>query len=89
MTRERVLPGSRASSGDRLAVEEPLEVRVHGGPLAVLMRTPGRDRDLIAGFLAAEGIVRGGEELAGVEPCPDPETGDPAPNVWNAVPMAP
>ena len=80
-----MLPGERTAGPDRLAAEEPLEVRVHGNPLAVLMRTPGRDRDLVAGFLAAEGVVRGGEDLAGVERCPDPETGQPAENVWNAV----
>ena len=83
--RERVLPGSRERAPDRLAVEEPLEIRVHGTPLAVVMRTPGRDRDLIAGFLAAEGVIRESEDLAGVEACPDPETGQPAAHVWNAV----
>lgn len=80
-----MLPGRRETALDRLAVEEPLEIRVHGGPLAVVMRTPGRDRDLVAGFLAAEGVLRDAEDLAGVEPCLDPETGGPAANVWNAV----
>ena len=37
---------------DLLAVEEPLEIRLHGDPLTVTMRTPGDDLDLAAGFLA-------------------------------------
>lgn len=70
---------------EAVASEEPLEVRVRGTPLAVLLRTPGRERDLIAGFLAAEGILRGAEDLLGVEPCADPATGAPAAHVWNAA----
>ena len=42
---------------DLLAVEEPLEIRVGGQPLAVTMRTPGHDIDLAAGFLATEGVI--------------------------------
>jgi FdhD protein len=45
---------------DRVAVEEPLEVRVHGHPFAVIMRTPGADRELAAGFLFAERTAIGG-----------------------------
>jgi FdhD protein len=42
---------------DTLVVEEPLEIRVGGRPLAVTMRTPGADMDLAAGFLVGEGVV--------------------------------
>ncbi len=42
---------------DEVAVEEPLEIRVDGAPLAVTMRTPGHDEELVAGFLLGEGLV--------------------------------
>ena len=45
---------------DVVAVEEPMEVRVNGASFAVIMRTPGADRDLAAGFLLAEDVIRGG-----------------------------
>ncbi|MBB4661602.1 FdhD protein [Conexibacter arvalis] len=42
---------------DYVAVEEPLEIRVDGRPLAVTMRTPGDDERLAAGFLHGEGLI--------------------------------
>ena len=42
---------------DEVAVEEPLEIRVDGRPLAVTMRTPGEDEDLALGFLHGEGLI--------------------------------
>ncbi|MEX2195132.1 MAG: formate dehydrogenase accessory sulfurtransferase FdhD [Thermoleophilaceae bacterium] len=47
----------RDGLADRVAVEEPLEIRVDGRPLAVTMRTPGHDDELAAGFLHGEGLV--------------------------------
>src|SRR3982750_2672348 len=42
--------------GDRVAVEEPLEIRVGGSPVAVTMRTPGHDEELALGFCLSEGL---------------------------------
>jgi FdhD protein len=44
---------------DEVAVEEPLEIRVDGAPLAVTMRTPGNDEELAVGFLFGEGLIDG------------------------------
>jgi FdhD protein len=49
------LPGGRRED-DAVAVEEPLEIRVNGAPVAVTMRTPGHDDELALGFLATEGV---------------------------------
>jgi FdhD protein len=45
-----------SSRPDTLAVEEPLEIRVGGRPIAVTMRTPGHDEELALGFCLSEGI---------------------------------
>src|SRR5689334_22610759 len=47
---------------DEVAVEEPLEIRVDGTPLAVTMRTPGHDEELALGFLYGEGLIDGPKE---------------------------
>jgi FdhD protein len=66
----------RRSSGQRqldtVVVEEALEIRVDGQPLAVTMRTPGHDRELVAGFLFTEGVITRPEDLAAVERGSDP-----------------
>ncbi|MGH3022080.1 MAG: formate dehydrogenase accessory sulfurtransferase FdhD [Gaiellaceae bacterium] len=49
------IPGG-TTEPDELAVEEPLEIRVGGRPIAVTMRTPGQDEELALGFLRSEGI---------------------------------
>jgi FdhD protein len=41
---------------DRVAVEEPLEIRIGGEPVAVTMRTPGHDEELALGFCLSEGL---------------------------------
>ena len=46
----------RLDADDRLAVEEPLEIRIGGRPVAVTMRTPGHDEELAIGFCLSEGI---------------------------------
>jgi FdhD protein len=58
---------------DLAAVEEPLEVRLHGEPFAVIMRTPGSDRALAAGFLLSEGVIGGAADIGAVEHCRHPD----------------
>jgi FdhD protein len=48
---------------DEVAVEEPLEIRVDGAPLAVTMRTPGHDEELALGFLYGEGLIDAPREV--------------------------
>ena len=47
-----------------VAIEEPLEIRVDGAPLAVTMRTPGHDAELALGFLWGEGLIDGARAAA-------------------------
>jgi len=63
--------GEAAPARDRVAVEEPMEVRVNGASFAVIMRTPGADRDLAAGFLLAEDVIRSRDEIGTIEYCED------------------
>ncbi len=49
------LPGG-TEVRDWVAVEEPLEIRIEGRPVAVTMRTPGHDEELALGFCLSEGI---------------------------------
>ncbi len=48
---------------DRLAVEEPLEIRLGGRRFTLTMRTPGNDEELVAGFLLAEGFIESRADL--------------------------
>jgi FdhD protein len=48
---------------DRVAVEEPLEIRIGGTPVAVTMRTPGHDEELALGFCLSEGLQPRGARL--------------------------
>ncbi len=61
---------------DELAPEEPLEIRVEGHSIAVVMRTPGvdavADRELTAGFLLSEGIVQSAREIFDLTTCITP-----------------
>src|SRR3954462_1633281 len=63
--------GDRTAARDLVAVEEPMEVRVNGASFAVIMRTPGADRDLAAGFLLAEDVIRSVDEIGTIEYCSD------------------
>jgi FdhD protein len=50
------MPGRREED-DVVAVEEPLEIRIGGEPVAVTMRTPGHDEELALGFCVTEGLA--------------------------------
>jgi len=68
----RVRGRARAPDIDRAATEEPLEIRLHGRAFAVIMRTPGADRELAAGFLLAERVLKSADDLGAIEYCTDP-----------------
>ncbi|HLZ20878.1 MAG TPA: formate dehydrogenase accessory sulfurtransferase FdhD [Ktedonobacterales bacterium] len=84
---------TREHIADELVAEEPLEIRVkcHAPDgtishesLAVIMRTPGQDDELAAGFLFSEGLLVGRGELRGIEPGFDTD-GLPSDNVVDVV----
>ena len=68
----KVRSGERSVVSDTVAAEVPLELRVEGKPFAVIMRTPGDDRALAAGFLLSERIIRHQDDIALIEHCTDP-----------------
>jgi len=59
----RVRGETAVSANDDVAVEEPLEIRLAGVSLAVTMRTPGEDEELIAGFLHSERVIATADDL--------------------------
>ncbi len=67
----RLAAGSSTATAreDEVAVEEPLEIRISGETLAVTMRTPGSDRELVLGFLLAEGVITGAGDVSSVVHC--------------------
>src|SRR5215510_2760990 len=71
--------GASATQPDQVAVEEPLVIRLQGRAFAVIMRTPGADCELAAGFLLSERVIRSADELGAVAHCDD------GPNIVNAT----
>jgi FdhD protein len=70
---------------EELVLEEPLEIRVAGDALGLTMRTPGDDRFLAVGFLFAEGVLSGLDDVGGVYHCG--RTDDP--RYGNAIEVTP
>jgi FdhD protein len=69
---------------DSVAREEPLEIRVRGRSVAVTMRTPGHDRELAAGFLLSEGLIRNRRQIIELSPCLTSDTPENILNVFLA-----
>lgn len=67
---------------DHLTVEEPFEVRIDHRSLAVIMRTPGHDRELAMGFLFTERVIHQADEVLTIEEAIDAD-GLPLANVVN------
>ena len=65
----RIRGALRSTRPDTVVVEEPLEIRVSGVPLAVTMRTPGSDVQLAQGFLLTEGIIADRADIASIRYC--------------------
>lgn len=62
--------GGWSRAEDAVAAEEPLELRVNTRPVAVVMRTPGHDEELAAGFLLTEAVVRSPLDIAAIRAHP-------------------
>lgn len=76
--------GARQVRADNLTIEEPLELRVNGASLAIIMRTPGHDFELAMGFLFSEGIIQQADDVLALEPASDADD-LPLANVVNIV----
>lgn len=84
---ERFLRPRTEQTSDLVAVEEPLQILLEHGErharretaLAVTMRTPGHDRDLVVGFLFAEEVIASMDDMIGLRHCAKSKT------PWNVV----
>jgi FdhD protein len=66
---QHVSTGGATARSETLVVEEPLEIRLNGTPLAVTMRTPGSDIELAQGFLLTEGIIAQRDDVVSARYC--------------------
>ncbi len=81
----RLRRGQHQDADDWVAREAPLQILLGPLPLAVLMRTPGHDPDLVRGFLLTERIAATPDEIARVEHCDEVELDDARGNVVRAT----
>ena len=77
--------GSSRSADDHVAAEAPLEIRIGGVPIAVVMRTPGHDEDLVRGFLLSERIAHSSASIVSVRHCAEVDHPDAEDNVMQVV----
>jgi FdhD protein len=83
-----VSEGQERSRFDELATEEPLEIRLSptNKTLAVTMRTPGADFELVAGFLYSEGMIKNKSDIVKMSYCVDPNIdGEQRQNIVNVT----
>jgi FdhD protein len=66
------IDGGTFTEADAIAVEAPLEVRIGGNSVTVLMRTPGHDTELVTGFLFNESVISDADDVLSVECRPTP-----------------
>jgi FdhD protein len=72
----RVRDGTANLDRDFVVVEAPLEIRLASTPFATIMRTPGHDRELAAGFLFSERVLQSPADLGALAHCTDPDAAD-------------
>lgn len=65
----RYAAGTATEQPDEVAAEEPLELRIEGHSVAVVMRTPGHDRELAAGFLLTENLIKTSADIFDITAC--------------------
>jgi FdhD protein len=65
----KIRDGRKRATTDWVVVEEPLEIRIDGESLAVIMRSPGHDVELAAGFSLTEGVVRSIDDIGTIRQC--------------------
>jgi FdhD protein len=80
-----VSEGRAVREAQRVVVEQPLSIRVTGDTVATTMRTPGDDRYLALGFLYAEGVIQGLQDVSSVYHCGRTDL----PDYGNAIEVVP
>ncbi|MCR4406612.1 MAG: formate dehydrogenase accessory sulfurtransferase FdhD [Anaerolineae bacterium] len=75
---QRIRENDQEQVDDRVVIEEPLEIVINGQRVAVLMRMPGQEKELAAGFCVTEGYVRRADDILLIHHCGSgyPASGD-------------